>query len=370
MKILFVTQNLAPFRIAWLDALAAHSGAKITVMHLGQYEKITQSAYKNVSAKNVKIEHAGRQFGRIWLYRYKKVFAAAAAADIVIVDGYGFLAQILLIFGFRLRKQAFVLSADGGISPETEPLFKRKLKTWLISSAYAYLSTCPEMDAILKNYGAKEKVIYRHRFSSVQSNDIITEIPNAVQRKQKKGPLGIKAEYLILSVGKDPQGKGFDTLLKSMSALNKDDVQCCIVGAQGIEKLAASVAPDISSKIMCIPYLDKKGLADYYEACDLFVLPTRHDVWGLVIGEAMAKGAPVITTLQCVAGVNMLGQEQLIDAEDIEGLTAKMYFLLTHEEERQKMAQEQLDTIKRYAYDQAAKEDWANLKTFYKSTRV
>jgi glycosyltransferase involved in cell wall biosynthesis len=38
-------------------------------------------------------------------------------------------------------------------------------------------------------------------------------------------------------------------------------------------------------------------LADLYRACDMFVLPTRAEGWGLPLIEAVAAGMPVITTM-------------------------------------------------------------------------
>ena len=36
------------------------------------------------------------------------------------------------------------------------------------------------------------------------------------------------------------------------------------------------------------------------------MLPTREDIWGLVINEAMAYGLPIIPTDKCVAGMEMI----------------------------------------------------------------
>lgn len=55
-----------------------------------------------------------------------------------------------------------------------------------------------------------------------------------------------------------------------------------------------------------IKFMKPITLRQWYMASDLFVLPTREDVWGLVINEAMACGLPVVTTNKCMAGLEMV----------------------------------------------------------------
>ncbi len=60
------------------------------------------------------------------------------------------------------------------------------------------------------------------------------------------------------------------------------------------------------SNIHFVGFKTKTELDDYYRAADIFVLPTREDIWGLVINEAMAYGLPVVTTDRCVAGLELV----------------------------------------------------------------
>ena len=39
-------------------------------------------------------------------------------------------------------------------------------------------------------------------------------------------------------------------------------------------------------------------------------MPTREDIWGLVINEAMAYGLPIITTDNCLAGLELIKNEE------------------------------------------------------------
>ena len=52
-------------------------------------------------------------------------------------------------------------------------------------------------------------------------------------------------------------------------------------------------------------------------------MPTREDIWGLVINEAMAQGLPVITTNKCIAGLELIKNNKtgfLVEVENKEKL--------------------------------------------------
>jgi len=67
----------------------------------------------------------------------------------------------------------------------------------------------------------------------------------------------------------------------------------------------------------------KEELIEYYKASDIFIFPTREDIWGLVINEAMATGLPVISTDNCVAAKELIQDSKngrVIKTESIEEL--------------------------------------------------
>ena len=75
-------------------------------------------------------------------------------------------------------------------------------------------------------------------------------------------------------------------------------------------------------------------------ASDLFVLPTREDIWGLVINEAMANGLPVVTTDRCIAGRELVANGEngyLVPAEDPDELRKRMREILGDDGLRQRM---------------------------------
>lgn len=91
----------------------------------------------------------------------------------------------------------------------------------------------------------------------------------------------------------------------------------------------------VTDNIVFVEFKKKEDLIEYYRAADLFVLPTREDIWGLVVNEAMAVGTPVITTTNCGAGMEILKNGEggrIVPPEDSDSLATAMQEMLKDDE--------------------------------------
>ncbi|MBO5850772.1 MAG: glycosyltransferase family 4 protein, partial [Clostridia bacterium] len=108
-----------------------------------------------------------------------------------------------------------------------------------------------------------------------------------------------------------------------------------------------------------VEHLDKESLKKYYKASDLCVFPTRYDIWGLIVVEALGYGLPIITTDQCVAGLEVVKNGYngyIIPANDSEALSKKMLEVLSSGWLNKKTYESVLDSIKDYTIENMAKE--------------
>lgn len=99
-------------------------------------------------------------------------------------------------------------------------------------------------------------------------------------------------------------------------------------------------------------------LSKYYQCADLFVFPTREDVWGLVINEAMAYGLPIITTDRCIAGMELIKDDEngyIVPVENVEILNEKMNRLIFDDTLRKRMGEKSLEKIHEYTFENMAK---------------
>ncbi len=111
---------------------------------------------------------------------------------------------------------------------------------------------------------------------------------------------------IVLFVGRLAREKNLPNLLRAASLVVKrfPDTLFLIVGdgpeRKRLEHLAKEL--EIEKNVVFEGMVEYDSLPAYYRACDIFVLPSDHEGWGLVLVEAMAAGKPVVTTDVGLAG--------------------------------------------------------------------
>lgn len=147
-----------------------------------------------------------------------------------------------------------------------------------------------------------------------------------------------KGQRLILSVGSLKKTKGHDLTLHAFKALKLafNDIRLLIIGggeeAKNLQELAHML--NIADSVEFIPPQPHPTVMEYMSVCDLFVLPSWSEGFGIVYLEAMAHGKPVI-------GVKGQGVEDfvtsgknglLVEPLDVEDLAGAMAALLKDKE--------------------------------------
>ena len=70
-----------------------------------------------------------------------------------------------------------------------------------------------------------------------------------------------------------------------------------------LEKLAQEAAP---GRVRFLGFRNQSELPALYDLCDVFVLPSRFEPWGLVVNEVMNAGKPVIVSDQVGSGPDLV----------------------------------------------------------------
>lgn len=249
--------------------------------------------------------------------------------DIVVIGMYSTYTAMIAMMWMKLYHKQYVISTDGGFVRE-ESKIKKRFKTFWLSSARFWLGTGKLAREYLRYYGAQNERIFDYPFTSVDEADIIPNVLESKEKKELREKLGVSADKLIVSVGQFIPRKGFDILLESCKSTLDANTELLIIGGTE-EELERVTARKIPKNVRVYPFMSKHRLFQYYQAADFFVLPTREDVWGLVVNEAMACGLPVLTTDRCGAGLEMIKPEKngwIIPTEDVEALSSGIHKIL------------------------------------------
>jgi glycosyltransferase involved in cell wall biosynthesis len=140
-------------------------------------------------------------------------------------------------------------------------------------------------------------------------------------------PLSATSPY-ILYVGTLEPGKNVQRVIQAFDAIAKDfpNHQLLLAGDRGwlYEGIfAAAEAANASNRIRFLGHLPDEQIVELYNFCDLFVYPSLYEGFGLPPLEAMACGAPVVTSntssIPEVVGdaaiqVNPLSTDEIADA--------------------------------------------------------
>lgn len=356
MKVLFLTNIPSPYRVAFFEEFGKL--VQLTVL----YERVM------ASDRNEKWKaEAGKSFTEIYLSGKKIGYDGALCMsviqylsdkqfDYIIVGGYSTPTGILSIIYLKWKRIPFILNIDGGFIKK-ELGFKRIIKSCFIGSASAWLSPSCKADEYIIYYGARKDMIFRYPFTSTCQGDILLAPLSCDDKVQIKRKLGVKNSALIISVGSFIHRKGFDILIEIAAQLSEEAEFWLIGGGNEYNAYEELIEQRQAFNVKLIPFMVKDELMRYYDAADIFVLPTREDVWGLVINEAMARGLPIITTDKCGAGVELIedgGNGYIVSCEDENGLLEKIKSLITNEELQQRMGRQSLAKIRGYTFSQMA----------------
>jgi glycosyltransferase involved in cell wall biosynthesis len=173
--------------------------------------------------------------------------------------------------------------------------------------------------------------------------------------------LGIEDEF-ILYVGTIEPRKNLITLVKAFEEILRSTTlrpQLVIAGRKGWltnELFTYIDAAKLGDRLCFTGYLGDDELRALYSACRVMVYPALYEGAGLPTLEAMACGAPVITT-NTPAIVEMVGDKaRLFSPSDFRALAQQIVELLTTPAARESLSREGIQHAARFTWERAALE--------------
>jgi len=240
----------------------------------------------------------------------------------------------------RLNRRGYVIWSDMTVHHDMRMgLLRRGNRRFLLSFAHALIGSCTDtLNHFSDNFGyPKSKEFLSSLSGHIQEHLAAVGVPEKVPRQDDE-------PVRFVYVGALTPRKGIDLLIRAFARLLESvpDALLTLIGkGVDIETLEA-----LAKELRCehavlfpgsVPY---KSVPVEMVRHDVFILPSRLDVFGLVVAEAVACGLPVICSRYAGAANDMVKENGIIvDPENTDEMVSAMEKMARNPEMRRRMAE-------------------------------
>lgn len=258
----------------------------------------------DLTAGGIHIARVGPAHGPLHRHRLlaSALRAEAAGADIVHTHGVWEEAQHQGAVAARQLAKPCVMTLHGMLTPwslrqkwlKKKIYYELRLKRDLNRAATIHVTSSAERDLIAP-LKLKPPVLVEPLGVDLREFE---QLPPAGAFRQKF-PL-LAGRKIVLFLGRLHPGKGMEYLIPAMAQLKDEDAVLAAVGPDSegfratLEKLARQ--HDVSDRVLFTGMLRGADRVAALADADLFVLPSEHENFGIVVVEALAAGTPVVVS--------------------------------------------------------------------------
>lgn len=158
-------------------------------------------------------------------------------------------------------------------------------------------------------------------------------------------PEGSVALLTVARLSASEPGKGVDVVIRALPQLVRSfpDLYYVVVGGgdamPALRELAEGTG--VGDRVSFCGERPVGSLRGYYDAADIFVMPSRQEGFGIVYLEAMAVGKPVVAGA-CGGAMEVVGDGEtgfLVDSADVQALAQRLALLLADKDLRRRMGE-------------------------------
>ena len=110
----------------------------------------------------------------------------------------------------------------------------------------------------------------------------------------------------------------------------------------------------LTDRVKMLGFRDQRQMAEIMGLCDVFVLPSDREPWGLVVNEAMAAGLPVVVTDEVGCAPDLVRPNEngfVVPVGDVDALANALGKLVASEPLRGAMSKRSREIVDEYSYE-------------------
>jgi glycosyltransferase involved in cell wall biosynthesis len=281
------------------------------------------------------------------IYKRLRTADGSPAFDALWIHGYASINALQAILAANALGIPVLLRAESWLSDRSRSSLKLHIKSLLFNDLKHLIAATLPIGSLNARY-------WRHYFGHKMpqflmpyavDNDFFARRSEeaAAGDEQLRSDLGLEPGHpVILFASKLQQRKHCDHLIEAYRSLlrehDPDGFRPYLVIVGNGEERASLEARcrDLGlANVRFAGFQNQSQLPRYFRLADVFVLPSRHEPWGLIVNEAMAAGCPVIVSSDVGSGPDLVtdGVEGYIyPVGDIPALTRALSRILASPE--------------------------------------
>ena len=192
---------------------------------------------------------------------------------------------------------------------------------------------------------------------------VTPEAPRSVFKRREDPELlrrlGIEGDFILFVGTIEPRKnlrrlvEAFDQVLRTTSLSPK----LVIAGGKGwmMDDFGSFIEKKgVTDRVLLTGYLQDEDLCTLYSACTVFIYPSLYEGFGLPPLEAMACGAPVITSRTPALMETVGNAARLVDPKDVDDIAHAMTEILSDQKAREHYAELGKVHVKQFSWEATA----------------
>ena len=300
----------------------------------------------------------GRKFAGQGIYNKKELLQLAYQYDFVQVNEYNQIASFYL--ASKLKAKCYIY--HGPYRDDNAIKYNLQNKIFDV----IYLKRLIKLETLIfAKSKLAEQFLINKGFSKVYTIGVGVDIDRLKAKEEVNEDIKSNKEFNLLYIGEISERRNsiflLDVVKKVIEGMDKK-VTLTIIGngtKRYLKKFNKHVDDlEIKNNLVHLTKLRQNELGVHYEMADLFLFPTKYDIFGMVLLEAMYYGVPIISSKN--GGANTLFEKEdegcILEKYDVDEWADNCVRLLRHSAHRSYISiNEREKLIQNYTWDSIAK---------------
>ena len=286
--------------------------------------------------------------------------------DAIWIHGYSTLTNLQAVRAAKAMRVPVLLRAESNLSDRLRSartlLAKRIFFAWLRKRISATLTIGDANTAYWRHYLGEDFPVFRCCYS-VDNEFFQRECERAAEsREEFRSSLGLDRHRPVILFASKLQTRKrcidlVDAYLQLTQSTSPERLPYLLIVGDGEERAALEcrARQAVPGDIRFLGFRNQTELPRFYDLCNVFVLASVDEPWGLVVNEVMNAGRPVIVSDQvgCQKDLVQHGVNgYVVKAGSTQALADALRAVFAREQTWQEMGAESLRIVRPYSFDE------------------